>query len=122
MITSRIISIQIAAKPINIIIIQVYAPTSEYTDEDIELFYELIEDTIVKTPLKDFLVILGDWNAKAGGSDAHYIWSNSNGRFGHGSLNCRGDGSFLKTIHLFSLTHFLIINFLEELQDTLRMG
>ena len=60
MISSRIISIQIAAKPMNITIIQVYAPTSEYTDEDIELFYELIENTILKTPKKDFLVILGD--------------------------------------------------------------
>ena len=91
MISSRIISIQIAAKPMNITIIQVYAPTSEYTDEDIELFYELIENTVLKTPKKDFLVILGDWNAKAGGADAHSIWPNSIGRFGHGSTNCRGE-------------------------------
>ena len=40
MTSSQIISIQIPTKPINIIL--VYAPTSEYTDEDIELFYELI--------------------------------------------------------------------------------
>ena len=107
MITSRIISIQIAAKPINIIIIQVYEPTSEYTDEDIELFYELIEDTIVKTPKKDFLVILGDWNAKAGGSDAHSIWSDSNGRFGHGSLNCRGERWEFSENHTFVLANTL---------------
>ena len=43
MIYSRIISIQIEAKPINIAIIQAYAPTSEYIDEDVELFYKLIE-------------------------------------------------------------------------------
>ena len=64
MISSRIISIQIAAKPLNMT--QVYALTSEYTDEDNELFYELIEDTITKTPKKDFLVILGDLYVKAG--------------------------------------------------------
>ena len=45
MISSRIVLIQIAAKPINITIIQVYAPTSEYTDANIELFYELIPKT-----------------------------------------------------------------------------
>ena len=41
MISRRITSIQIATKPLNITIVQVCAPTSEYTDEDIELFYEL---------------------------------------------------------------------------------
>ena len=95
MISIRIISIQIPAKTININIILVYAPISEYTDEDIELFYELIEDTIAKSPKKEILVILGDWNAKAGGSEAYSIWPNSIGRFGHkysfGSINCRGE-------------------------------
>ena len=70
MISSRIISVQISAKPMFITIIQVYAPTSEYSDEEIEVFYELIEETISSTPKKDFLVILDDWNAKAG-ADAH---------------------------------------------------
>ena len=74
----------------NITIIQVYAPTTDYSDEDIEEFYELIEDTISKTPKKDFLVILGDWNAKAG-TDAHNIWPNSIGRYGHGSTNSSGE-------------------------------
>ena len=90
MISSRIISIQFAATPMNITIIQVYAPTTDYSDEDIEECYELIEDTISKTPKKDFLVILGDWNAKAG-TDAHTIWPNTIGRFGHGSTNSRGE-------------------------------
>ena len=56
---------------------------SEYSDEDIEIFYELIEDTILKTPKKDFLVIFSDWNAKVG-ADAYSICPNSTGRFGHG--------------------------------------
>ena len=90
MISSRITSIQFAAKPMNITIIQVYAPTTDYSDEDIEECYELIEDTLSKTPKKDFLVILGDWIAKAV-TDAHTIWPNSIGRFGHGSTNSRGE-------------------------------
>ena len=64
MISSRIMSVQISVKPMNITIIQVYAPTSKYSDEEIEVFYELIEETITNTPKNDFLVILGDRNAK----------------------------------------------------------
>ena len=75
MISSRIISVQIEANPMNITIIQVYAPTSEYSDEEIEVFYEFIEETISNTTKKDFLVILGYWNAKAG-ADAHITWPN----------------------------------------------
>ena len=90
MISSRIISIQFAATPMNITIIKVYAPTTDYSDEDIDEFYELIEDTISKKPKKDFLVILGDLNVKAR-IDAHIIWPNSIGRFGHGSTNSRGE-------------------------------
>ena len=107
MISSRIISIQIAAKLINITIIQVYAPTSDYSDEDIEIFYELIEDTILKTPKKDFLVILGDWNEKVG-ADAYSIWLNSTGRFEHGSANCRGERLLeFSEKHKFVLTNTL---------------
>ena len=91
MISSRIISVQISAKRMNITIIQVYAPTSEYSDEEIEVFYELIEYTISNTHKKEFLIILGNWNAKNAGEDAHIIWHNSIGRFGHGSTNYRGD-------------------------------
>ena len=45
-------------------ILHPYAPTSEYSDEEIEVFYELIEETISNTPKKEFVVNLGDWNAK----------------------------------------------------------
>ena len=45
-ISSRLISIRVAAQPFNVSIIQVYAPTSDYDDEDVEEFYEQIEDII----------------------------------------------------------------------------
>ena len=54
----------------NITIIQIYAPTTAYTDEEIEQFYESIDNTIKETPKKDFLIIQGDFNAKVG-KDAH---------------------------------------------------
>ena len=63
MISSRIISIRVKAKPINITIIQVYAPTTHYSDNEIEDFYETIEKVIHDSPRKDFIIIQGEWNA-----------------------------------------------------------
>ena len=88
-ISSRIISIRLAAVPMNITIIQVYAPTSDYDDDIIEEFYEQIEIVIATISNKDFLIIQGDWNAKVGG-DCNESWTNTAGRFGLGETNHRG--------------------------------
>ena len=88
-INSRIISIRIAAAPLNITIIQVYAPTSDYDDEEIEGFYEDLDKTIKEAPKKDIIVVMGDWNAKVG-EDAHEHWAGIVGRFGCGETNDRG--------------------------------
>ncbi|CAF4193457.1 unnamed protein product, partial [Rotaria sordida] len=52
------------ATPFNITVVNVYAPTSDASREDIEIFYDDLEDAILKTPKKDMLIITGDWNAK----------------------------------------------------------
>lgn len=88
-ISSRLISIRIAARPMNITIIQVYAPTTDYDDDAVETFYEELENTIKATPKKDFLIVQGDWNAKIG-TDAHEHWEGTAGRFGLGETNDRG--------------------------------
>lgn len=88
-ISNRIITMRMSAKPQNITIIQVYAPTSDYEDEVVEEFYEKLEDTIKKIPKKDILVIQGDWNAKVG-PDAYNQWAGTVGRFGAGETNDRG--------------------------------
>jgi exonuclease III len=88
-VSSRLISIRISARPHNITIIQVYAPTSDYEDEEIEKFYEEIERIIAKVPKKDILIVQGDWNAKVG-PDAYKDWSGTVGRFGAGETNDRG--------------------------------
>jgi len=59
-VTSRLFSIHIAAVPKNIIIIQAYAPTSSYSEEDIDSFYEELEAIITITPKSDILMIQGD--------------------------------------------------------------
>ena len=49
-----------------ITIVQVYAPTSDYDDNEIEEFYDQLQNVIDQTPKKDILVVQGDWNAKVG--------------------------------------------------------
>ena len=88
-VSSRLISIRIAAKPQNMTIIQVYAPTTDYDDETNEQFYEDLENVIRSTPKKDILVIQGDWNAKIG-PDAYDQWPGTVGRFGVDETNDRG--------------------------------
>ena len=86
-ISSRLISLRVSAKPHNMTIIQVYAPTSDHDDEEVEQFYEQLEET--KIPKKDILVVQGDWNAKVG-PDAYENWAGTVGHFGLGTTNDRG--------------------------------
>ena len=57
------ISVRLQGKPFNITVIQVYAPTRNAEDE-VEWFYEHVQDLLELTPKKDVLFIIGDWNAK----------------------------------------------------------
>ena len=58
------ISVHFQGKPINIMVIQAYAPTSNSEEAEVELFYEDLKDLLELTPKKDILFIIGDWNAK----------------------------------------------------------
>ena len=53
-------------KPLNITIIQVYAPTRNAEEAEVERFYEDLQDLLELTPKKDVLFIIGNWNAKLG--------------------------------------------------------
>ena len=85
-VSERIISIRISSKPFNTTIIQVYAPTTDYDEEVVEEFYENLETLIAKTPKKDLIIVLGDWNAQIGEGINH----SSTGKFGHGITTERG--------------------------------
>ena len=56
-------------KPFNIIVIQVYAPTSNAEKAEVERFYENLQDLLELTPQKDVLFITEDWNAKVGSQE-----------------------------------------------------
>ena len=53
-------------KPFNITIIQVYAPTTNVEETEVEWFYEDLQDHLEIIPKKDVLFITGDWSAKVG--------------------------------------------------------
>ena len=63
------ISVHFQSKPFNITVIQVYAPTSNAEEAEVELFYEDLQDLIELTPKYDILFIIGDWNAKVGSQE-----------------------------------------------------
>ena len=86
-ISERVIIVRIQGHPINIPIIQVYAPTSDAADEDIEDFYETAQSAVDSIPKRDFLIIMGDWNAKIGKTEK----SECLGQYGLGTRNERGD-------------------------------
>ena len=56
----RMISVHFQGKPFNITVIQVYAPTSNAEEVEVELFYEDLQDPLELTPKKDVLFIIGD--------------------------------------------------------------
>ena len=66
------ISVCFQGKPFNIMVIQVYNPTSNAEEAEVEWFYEDVHDLLELTHKKDVLFIIGDWNAKVGNT-----WSNS---------------------------------------------
>ena len=63
------ISVHFQGKPFNITVIQVYAPTSNAEEAEVERFYEDLQDLLELKPRKDVLFIIGDWNAKVGSQE-----------------------------------------------------
>ena len=63
------ISIHFQVKPFNIVVIQVYALTSNAEEAEVEQFYEDLQDLLELTPKKDVLFIIENWNAKVGSQE-----------------------------------------------------
>ena len=80
------ISVRFQGKPFNITVIQVYAPTNNAEEAEVEQFYEDLHDLLELTPKKDILFIIGDWNAKVGSQDIYGV----TGKFGLGIQNKAG--------------------------------
>ena len=72
----RMISVHFQGKPFNITVIQVYAPTSNAEQAEVERFYEDLQDLLELTPKKEVLFIIGDWNAKVGSQETPGVTGN----------------------------------------------
>ena len=77
------ISVHFQGKPFNIMVILVYAPTSNAEESEVEQFYEDLQDLLERTPKKDVLFIIGDWTAKVGSPEIPGV----TGKFGLGVQN-----------------------------------
>ena len=77
------VSVPVQGKPFNITVIQVYAPTSNAEETEVERFYEDLQDLLELRPKKDVLFIIGDWNEKVRSQEIPGI----TGKFGLGVQN-----------------------------------
>ena len=81
------ISVPFQGKPFNMTVIQVYIPTSNTEEAEVERFYEDLQDLLKEvTPKKDVLFIIGDWNAQVGSQEIPGV----TGKFGLGVPNEAG--------------------------------
>ena len=79
----RMISVHFQGKPLNIMLIRVYAPTSNAEEAEVEQFYEYLQDLLELTHPKDVLFITRDRNAKVGSQETPGV----TGKFGLGVQN-----------------------------------
>ena len=82
----HLISVCFQGKPFNITVIQVYAPTSNAEEAEVEEFYEDLQDLLELTPKQDVLFIIGDWDAEVGSQEIPGV----TGKFGLGVQNEAG--------------------------------
>ena len=80
------ISVRFQGKPFNITVIQIYAPTSNAEEAEVEWFYADLQDLPELIPKKDVLFIIGGWNAKVGSQETPGV----TGKFGLGIRNEAG--------------------------------
>ena len=88
-ISSRIVKARFQLQHTNLTVFQVYAPTANARDEDIDEFYADLQQEIDEVPSQDMMMILGDWNAKVGKN--WRAWHGALGKFGYGEENERGE-------------------------------
>ena len=101
-VSDRIATIRLQCKPVNMTVLQVYAPTSTAEEGDMEEFYEKVQHVVDEIPRGDVLYVIGDWNAKVGQDETN----GTTGRFGLGERNERGD----QLVEFCSRNDFQIMN------------
>ena len=98
------VSVHFQGKRFNITVIQVYAPTRNAEEAEVERFYEDLQDLLEITAKKDVFFIIGDWNAIIGSQETPGI----TGKFGLGIRNEAGQRliEFCQSGHLRAIGPF----------------
>ncbi|XP_060516932.1 uncharacterized protein LOC132696231 [Cylas formicarius] len=89
-INDRIITLKVQAKPVNLNLMQIYAPTSTCPQNEIDNFYGILSNTITRMPNREPLIVLGDFNAKIGETKTDTHLRTVVGKYGIGERNERG--------------------------------
>ena len=87
-VSDRILKIRLQIKPLNISIIQFYAPTTAASEEEIEEFYNVLQEEIDNIQSRDINIVMGDADCKVGKFN---ITTENSGRYGLGECNERGE-------------------------------
>ncbi|KAL0852617.1 hypothetical protein ABMA27_016929 [Loxostege sticticalis] len=90
-VSDRIMTLRINTKPCRINIVVVYAPTSLSSEEDIDAFYNQLDDVLKLLPKRDINVLIGDLNAKVGSTKNDNHLRDVVGKYGLGERNDRGE-------------------------------
>ena len=106
----RMISVRLQGQPFNITVIQIYAPTRNAEETEVEWFFEDLQDLLKRTRKKDILFIIGDWNAKVGSQETLGL----TGKFGLGMQNEAGQ----RLIELCQQNALVIANTLFQQHNT----
>ena len=107
------ISVRFQGKPFNITVIQVYAPSTNAEEAEVDWFSDDCQDLLELTPKKDVLFIIGYWNAKVGSQKILGV----TGKFGLGVQNEAGH----RLIEFCQENALVIANTLFQQQKTLYM-
>ena len=99
---NRLISVHFQGKPLNIMVIQAYAPTSNAEEAEVEWFYEDLQDLLELTHKKDVPFIIRDWNAKVISQETPGV----TGKFGLGVRNEAGQKLIERYTHFAKRTHW----------------
>ena len=100
--SDRVALLKIKSGPSHTNIIQVYAPTAESTEEEIERFYQTLEDSLKLTKKHEINIVMGDFNAKIGQGTVENVV----GRYGLGTRNERGE----RLIQFCQETNMVVMN------------
>ena len=88
-VNSRIGVARFSGQPLDLSIIQIYAPRADSKEEELKEFYEKLESTLKELPKKDIRIIIGDFNAKIGKDNTG--WEDIMQQHGYGERNERGE-------------------------------